>query len=194
MIGGIVLAAGAGTRFGGSKQLAPLDGRPLLEHSVRAMTASAVDRVVVVVGSGADEVLGAVELGRAEPIVCERWDKGQSASLARGLGELDGCDAAVVTLGDQPRMSPIAIARVIAARGDGAAAVRATYGGDPGHPVLLERELFEPLRDVTGDHGARNVLRSVRTREVPCDDLGGGEDVDTRSQLDFLRAGGNHLS
>jgi CTP:molybdopterin cytidylyltransferase MocA len=194
MIGGIVLAAGAGARFGGAKQLARLDGRPLLEHSVRAMTASAVDRVVVVLGSRADEVLAHVDFGRAEPLLCERWDKGQSASLARGLGELAECEAVVVTLGDQPRMSPAAIARVIAARGDGAAAVRATYDGEPGHPVLLERELFEPLRDVTGDHGARNVLLSVRTHEVPCDDLGGGEDVDTRAQLDYLRASEHRLS
>jgi CTP:molybdopterin cytidylyltransferase MocA len=79
---------------------------------------------------------------------------------------------------------------VIAARGPGAAAVRATYSGEPGHPVLLERELFERMRDVTGDHGARNLLISMQTREVPCEDLGGGQDVDTPAQLDALRAGG----
>ena len=79
---------------------------------------------------------------------------------------------------------------MIAERGRGAAAVRATYNGEPGHPVLLERRLFERLRDVTGDHGARNLLISMRTREVPCDDLGGGQDVDTPAQLDALRAGG----
>jgi CTP:molybdopterin cytidylyltransferase MocA len=77
---------------------------------------------------------------------------------------------------------------VIAARGEGVEAVRATYAGDPGHPVLLERSLFDRMRDVTGDHGARNLLLSVPTREVPCDDLGGGEDVDTPAQLDALRA------
>ena len=51
MIGGLVLAAGAGTRFGGRKQLAELDGRPLLEHAVQAMTAAPVGRVVVVLGA-----------------------------------------------------------------------------------------------------------------------------------------------
>ena len=50
--------------------------------------------------------------------------------------------------------------------------------------MLLERRLFERMRDVTGDHGARNLLISVQTREVPCDDLGGGQDVDTPAQLD----------
>jgi molybdenum cofactor cytidylyltransferase len=190
LIGGIVLAAGAGNRFGGAKQLAELEGRPLLEHAIRAMRASPVDRMLVVLGAGADEVAGAVDLHGAEAVACERWDEGQAASLACGLAELADCEAVVVTLGDQPRLSPDAIRRVIDARGEGAAAVRATYNGEPGHPVLLEHALFDRLRDVSGDHGVRNLLLSVPTHEVPCEDLGGGEDVDTPAQLDALRVGG----
>jgi molybdenum cofactor cytidylyltransferase len=189
LIGGLVLAAGAATRFGAPKQLAELDGVPLLEHALRAIMAAPVGRVVVVLGSGADEITAGVDLHGAEPLVCSRWDEGQSASLACGLGALEGCEAVVVTLGDQPRISPDAIRRVIAAR-NGAAAVRATYGGNPGHPVLLEHELFGPLRDVSGDKGARNLLMSVHVHDVACDDLGGGEDVDTPAELDALRAGG----
>jgi molybdenum cofactor cytidylyltransferase len=189
-IGGIVLAAGAGTRFGGRKQLAELDGRPLLEHAVRAMTATPVGRVIVVLGALVEEVTATVDLHGAEPCTCERWDEGQAASLACGLAELSDCEAVVVTLGDQPRMSPDAIRRVISARDGESAAVRATYLGVPGHPVLLERALFESFRNVTGDHGARNLLLSVQVRDVPCEDLGGGEDVDTPAELDALRAGG----
>ncbi len=188
MIGGLVLAAGAGTRFGDTKQLAELDGRPLLEHAIRAMAASPVDRVVVVLGAGAEQVSATVPTHGAELIVCERWDEGQSASLACGLARLSDCEAVVVTLGDLPRLSPDAIGRVIAGRAEGIDAVRATYSGEPGHPVLLERRLFDRMRDVSGDHGARNLLLSVPTVEVPCDDLGGGEDVDTPAQLDALRA------
>ena len=201
MIGGLVLAAGAARRFGSAKQLADLDGVPLLEHSLEAMTAAPVGRVVVVLGSSADEILRTVDLHGADPVVCRRWEEGQAASLACGLAELADCEAVVVTLGDQPRVSPDAIRRVIAARDTrveadaspgtaGAAAVRATYGGNPGHPVLLERRLFEQLRNVTGDKGARNLLLSVQVLDVACDDLGGGEDVDTPAELDALRAGG----
>jgi molybdenum cofactor cytidylyltransferase len=187
VIGGLVLAAGAGTRFGGAKQLADLEGVPLLEHAVRAIAATPVEQLVVVLGAEADEIQAHVDLHGAEVVVCSRWDEGQSASLACGLANLSDCDAVVITLGDQPRLSPDAIRRVIAARRRGVDAVRATYGGEPGHPVLLERRLFGRMRDVTGDHGARNLLLSVSTREVPCDDLGGGEDVDTPAQLDALR-------
>ena len=184
-----MLAAGAARRFGAPKQLADLDGAPLLEHALRTISAAPVDRVVVVLGAGADEVAAGVDLHGAEPVVCGRWEEGQSASLACGLAELAGCEAVVVTLGDQPRVSPDAIRRVISARND-AAAVRATYNGNPGHPVLLERRLFEQLRNVSGDRGARNLLLSVQVLDVPCDDLGGGEDVDTPAELDALRAGG----
>src|SRR6201999_2816461 len=166
------------------------NGRPALEYALRAMTAAPVDRVVVVVGAGAEHALAGVDLCGAEPIVCDRWDEGQSASLACGLAHLGDCEAVVVTLGDQPRMSAAAIRRVVAARGGGALAVRATYDGEPGHPVLLERQLFDRLRDVTGDHGARSLLMRVRVRGVPCEDLGGGEDLDPVAQLDALSSGG----
>jgi molybdenum cofactor cytidylyltransferase len=188
LIGGLVLAAGAGKRFGSSKQLAELDGRPLLEHSIRALVESPVERVVVVLGAGAEQVKARVDFQGAALVVCDRWDEGQSASLAYGLGELSDCEAVVITLGDQPRLAPEAIRRVVDARGEGVDAVRATYGGVPGHPVLLERHLFDRMRDVSGDHGARNLLQSVHMVAVPCDDLGGGEDVDTPAQLDSLRA------
>jgi nicotine blue oxidoreductase len=188
VIGGLVLAAGAGVRFGRPKQLADLDGKPMLEHAICALTTSPVGRVVVVLGAAADQVAAAVDAHGADFVICERWDEGQSASLACGLAELADCEAVVITLGDQPRLSPDAVRRVIAGRADGVDAVRATYGGAPGHPVLLEQRLFERMRDVSGDHGARNLLLSVHTNEVACDDLGGGEDVDTPAQLDALRA------
>jgi CTP:molybdopterin cytidylyltransferase MocA len=186
VIGGIVLAAGAGTRFGGGKQLAELDGRPLLEHALTTMEAALLERHVVVLGSDAECVLRAIDLHGAVPVVCSRWAEGQAASLACGLAELRDCEAVVVTLGDQPRLAPEAIERVLGARGS-ADAVRATYAGEPGHPVVLERRLFDRLRDVSGDHGARHLLQSVGTVEVPCDDLGGGQDVDTPGQLAALR-------
>ena len=189
MIGGLVLAAGASTRFGAHKQLAELDGVPMLEHSLRAIRSATVGRVVVVLGSAAEEIVANVNLHGVEPLVCPRWEEGQSASLAFGLAELADCEAVVVTLGDQPRVSPDAIRRVMSGR-NGASAIRATYNGNPGHPVLLERELYEALRDVSGDKGARNLLLSVPVRDIPCEDLGGGEDVDTPAELDALRAGG----
>lgn len=186
MIAGCVLAAGGSSRFGAEpKQLAQLDGRPLLEHVLDTMSQTALERVVVVLGADAEQILDSIDLHGAEPIVCERWADGQSASLACGLAAVSDAEAILIALGDQPGISAEAIRRVLAARSH-SGAVRATYGGRPGHPVVLERAQIPALRDVTGDVGARSVIMRG-LREVACDDLGGGQDVDTPDQLAGLR-------
>jgi len=188
VIGGLLLAAGEGRRFGGCKQLAPFRGRPLLEHALAAMRRAPLDRLVLVLGAHHERILASIDPDGAEPVVCEEWREGQSASLRAGLDALPGAEAVVVGLGDQPLLSPRAISRVIEARGPGASAVRATYGGVPGHPVLLEAELFPRLRALRGDRGARGLLGEVRVRELPCDDLGHPGDVDTGEDLAGLEA------
>jgi CTP:molybdopterin cytidylyltransferase MocA len=188
MIGGIVLAAGGSSRFGGPKQLAVLEGRPLLEHVLLAMAGAGLDRLVVVLGANAPEVAAGVPLHGAEVVVCEQWARGLATSLQSGVAALDGCDAVAVALGDQPRLSAEAVARVVSQRGADELAVRATYGGVPGHPVLLERTLLARVPDLRGDSGARELLHGVPIREVACDGLGSPEDVDTPEALAALQA------
>jgi CTP:molybdopterin cytidylyltransferase MocA len=183
VIGGLVLAAGPGERFGGRKQLADLDGRPLLEHVLIAMADAPLDRVVVVLGAHADEVESSVPLHGADAVICKRWRDGMGASLRAGAAALDDCDAVVVGLGDQPQLSCDAVARVVSQRGADALAVRATYGGVPGHPVLLERALLAEA----GDGNPRDMLHGVPIREVACDGLGSPDDVDTPAALAGLR-------
>jgi CTP:molybdopterin cytidylyltransferase MocA len=188
LIGGLVLAAGASERFGGRKQLAILDGRPLLEHVLSTMEAAPLDRVAVVLGSHAAEVVDGVPLHGAEVVMCQDWEEGLGASLRAGVAALDGCDAVAVTLGDQPRISAAAIARVVSQRGADELAVRATYGGVPGHPVLLESTLLARVPELRGDAGARELLHGVPIREVACDGLGSPDDVDTPEALAALQA------
>jgi molybdenum cofactor cytidylyltransferase len=178
--GALVLAAGEGRRFGGTKQLADLDGRPLLEHALAAVTA--VSPRVVVLGHAADEIRAAVDLHGAEPVLCEDWHEGQSASLRRGLAALPGVDAVLVVLGDQPGITAAAIDAVLAAAGD-EGAVRATYDGVPSHPVLLRRALLDRAGELRGDSGFRDLLRHARVREVEVGHLADPADIDTREEL-----------
>jgi molybdenum cofactor cytidylyltransferase len=187
VIGGLVLAAGEGRRFSGPKMLAELDGRPLLEHVLTAMAAAPLDRLVCVLGAQAEEVRRGVDLERAEVVVCEDWAEGQAASLRAGVDALADAEAVVIALGDQPLLSPAAVERVLDARGQGALAVRATYGGIPSHPTLVERPLFVRLLELQGDAGARDLLAGAQTLEVPCDGLGSAHDVDTQADLAALR-------
>jgi CTP:molybdopterin cytidylyltransferase MocA len=178
---GIVLAAGASRRFGGVKQLAPLRGRPLLSYAVEAMSA-AVDQVVVVLGHAAQEIAAAVDFGDATVVVAADWDDGQSASLKRGVAAAGGAGAVVVTLGDQPFITP----RVIAGALDhleGFDAVRATYGGVPGHPVVLSRPVMDAVEHLEGDTGARALLARFRVRTWEAGNLCSAADIDTREEL-----------
>jgi molybdenum cofactor cytidylyltransferase len=187
VIGGVVLAAGEGTRFGGPKQLAELDGRPLLEHALAAVSAvPAIDRIVVVLGAHADEIRGKVDFGDAEPVVCDRWSEGQAASLRAGLAALGEVDAALVTLGDQPRITPQVIALAIDSF-DGERPVRLTYEGHPGHPVVLPAGIIPRVMKLEGDVGARHLLEQERVREVEAGHLASAADVDTPADLEVLR-------
>jgi molybdenum cofactor cytidylyltransferase len=189
VIAGVVLAAGAGRRFGAPKQLAPLGGRPMLERVLAAIAAAPLARVFVVLGAEADAIISRVDLRGAEAVICDDWEAGLSASLRTGVARADasGAESVVVVLGDQPMISPNSIAKTISARG-GVAAVRANYGGTPGHPVLLERELFAKVGGLRGDAGARALLAEVPVREVDCDGLGSPVDVDTPSELEAVQA------
>ncbi len=186
---GIVLAAGGGSRFGGRKQLAPLGGRPMLEHVLETMSRARLDRVLVVLGSDEAEIRERLELHGAEPVSSPDWRQGQARSLSAGIEAAGGAAAVLVALGDQPGLSHRAIDAVMAARGGELDAVRAVYGGVPGHPVLIERRLFGRLIGATGDVGARAVISAARHLDLDCDGLGDPAAVDTREALRKLEAG-----
>lgn len=187
----VVLAAGAGRRFGGAKAAAELGGRPLVAHAVEAARASGIGRVVVVVGAQADVVAAAVPSGAdVEVVRNDRWEQGQSTSLAAGLAALgDGVDVAVVLLADQPGIEPAAITGVVARVRGGAEAARVRHDDGPSHPVALARRVWPRLAAVSGDVGARAVFGALDLAEVR---VAGpvARDVDTRGDLDAARTDG----
>jgi molybdenum cofactor cytidylyltransferase len=189
VIAGVVLAAGAGRRFGSPKQLAELDGVPLLQHAIDAMLAvPSLDGVVVVLGAAAEHVAAAVRFADAEPVVCAGWQEGMAASLRCGVEAAGDADWVVVTLGDQPAITPEAIEAVVDALHPGVDAVRAEYRGEPGHPVALSRSVFGAVAELRGDVGARELLGSVAVRPVEAGHLARPDDVDTPEDMEAIRA------
>jgi len=195
-VAGVLLAAGAGSRFGGGgppKVLHLFHGRPLLTWPLAALRGGGLAHVVVVLGARADEVAAGVALGDAQVVCCDDWADGVSASLRAGVrvAAARGADAVVVALADQPLLDARAVARLIAARSPSHLdALRATYAGVPGHPTLLESSTFEAIEDLHGDAGARALLTfpAARVGLVACDGLGHPDDADTPAALTRLEA------
>jgi CTP:molybdopterin cytidylyltransferase MocA len=164
VIAAVVLAAGAGSRFGGPKQ------QLLLPDVLTALRSSSVEDLLVVAGAHPVDV-------DARVVDCPQWERGMGASLRCGLQALQPeVEAAAVVLADGPYLSPVAVDRVITAWRDGAGdVVAASYAGDRGHPVVLGR----PVWDRIPDEGAR-ALDPVL---VPCDDLGSPGDIDFADEV-----------
>ena len=191
MISGIVLAAGRATRFGSTKQLATLGGKPLVQHAVNAAAGGGCGEVIVVLGHDADRVEAALRLPpNARVVRNPSFAEGQSTSLRAGLAGLSGdSEAAVILLADQPGIEPTDVDAVIEGyRATGAPVVRARFRGIPGHPVLLSRDLWPGAMASTGDAGARELIAGHRDRvhhvDIDCDPP---TDVDTPADLDPSR-------
>ncbi len=190
---GVILAAGEARRFGSQKLLAPLGGRPLLQHAVDAANASGLDPVVVVLGADAEAIERAVAFGRARVARNPAYASGQASSLRAGLGAIEdaGVDALVVLLGDQPRVRPPLLDAILARqRETGSAAVLSSWRGRRSPPALLHRDLWPEVRKLAGDVGARDILAGradVAVLDVTAE-LGALDDVDTRA--DHARLGG----
>jgi CTP:molybdopterin cytidylyltransferase MocA len=164
VIAAVVLAAGAGSRFGGPKQ------HLFLPAVLDALRSSSVDEIAVVAGAYPLDV-------EATVVECAEWEQGPGASLRCGLRALpEEAEVAVVVLADGPDLSPAAVDRVVDAWRAGAGdVVAASYGGDRGHPVVLGRAVWRRIPD----EGAR-ALEPVL---VPCDDLGSPGDVDFADEV-----------
>lgn len=184
MIAGLILAAGGGSRYGRSpKLLADLRGRPLLEHAIEAQcSVPELEPIAVVLGAHSSAILKRVDFMRARPLVCEHWREGIAASLRCGAEAVADAERVILTLGDEPLVSPQIISRFL----DAAPGTRATYDGQPGHPVVLGSEQLRGVASLVGDRGARELLRGGPT--IDCGGLVRHGDVDTPQDLEAIRS------
>lgn len=185
----IVLAAGAGSRFGGRKLLATIEGRPVLQHVLDRVAEAGIDRVIVVLGDDARELQAAVTWRDEVRVVNPEPGRGLSSSLRIGMAALPGdAAAALIVLGDQPRVEPAVIRAVCAAGVDAERPVAVpVYADDRGrNPLLLGRAAFALVEAADGDRGLGPLIAAhpELVREVAIDAGVGGlgnPDVDTRA-------------
>jgi len=177
---GIVLAGGAGTRAGGPKSLRrDADGIAWLDRATTALRTGGCGDILVVLGAEAEWARTLVPSGIAVTAATD-WMAGLSASLRAGLAAAPpDATAALITLVDLPGLPAAAVARLLESPLTPATLRRATYGGRPGHPVVIGRDHWTAAAATAeGDRGAGRYLKDQSAELVECSDLWDGVDED----------------
>jgi molybdenum cofactor cytidylyltransferase len=192
VIAGLVLAAGASSRFGGHKLLARIGGTPLVRGVVEQAVCCALDPVFVVVGREAEAVREALAGLPVEIVQNPEFERGLSTSIRRGMAALPAeVEAVVILLADQPLPSPVVVTRLAEAfRTSERPIVVPLYAGERGNPVLFGASMFPELLRLTGDSGARGLIASdpARVEPVPFD-FPPPPDIDTPEDYQRLLGG-----
>ena len=189
MIQGLMLAGGAGSRFGANKLLWPLaDGCAIgvsaARHLVRGLPQS-----LGVVRSGDEELARRLREEGLGVVYCRDSAQGLGHSIVCGVTASAKAGGWVLALADMPYIQPATIAAVAAAIECGAAIAVVEYQGQRGHPVGFGVQLRAQLLQLRGDTGARDLIarHSGRVVRIPVDDPGVVQDIDTPADLHTVR-------
>ena len=182
---GILLAAGSASRFGGDKLLAPLEGGTPLGVRALINLSACVDRVVAVVRPGDKALARALSGHGAEVTFCTYAAVGMGQSLAWAIRATPLAKGWVVALADMPWIQVATMRRIVVALESGSALVAASHQGVRGHPVGFSRRYYGELAALSGDEGAKAIVRAHQRelRLIETEDAGVSRDIDTPKDL-----------
>lgn len=203
---GILLAAGQGRRFDQSGQrnklLQPVsDQQTVAVSSARHLLAALPDSLAVIPASSACSIsaiaaISAIPQTPATTVlaqslrdtgcdigVCPHAEQGMAASLVYGLQQSLDYQGWVIALADMPYVQPSTICQLLSALESGADIAVLCYQGKRGNPVAFSRTHLAELLLLSGDQGARDLLRRYPVVEVDVDDPGILQDIDRPEDL-----------
>ena len=180
-VAGVILAAGAASRMGQHKLLLPWKGEALICHAARTALEAGLDPVVVVTGAGGLEIQSALTGLDVRIVENPDWQAGQSTSVRAGINALPPSTQAVIfLLGDQPHVSTDLIRALVETYTQTQPVILAPHVGEKRtNPVLFDGSLFEALRGLHGDAGARTIFAQYPPTPMPWPDEQLLFDVDT---------------
>ncbi len=160
VVSGIILAAGTSSRMGRPKQLLEYKGKSFLQTIIDTARSSILDDIIVVIGYEKELILQQIDFSGVRIIENEHHAEGQSSSIKAGVSALpENCDAALFLLSDQPLITSGLIRTLIKYyRKTGAGIIVPVKDGRRGNPVLMDRKLFEDLKEIKGDTGGRSLF------------------------------------
>ncbi len=182
----LILAGGAGRRFGGGKLLADLGGAPVIRRVANRVAGVGFAEVIAITGADDAAIHRALAGADLSIIPAPDWAEGMAATLRTGIAALDFASEGVcVFLGDMP-LVPVALCpSLVAAAAQAGYAARPRCEGQPGHPVAFTHAAFEDLMALEGDRGATALLaaRGDGVAYVETADIGALLDIDTPEDL-----------
>lgn len=198
-IAALILAAGASRRLGQPKQLVLHYGETLLARTMRLTTLSAAQPVVVILGAFADQIRSIVDFGNANIVENLLWEQGIASSIQAGLKFIEESESAatptdgvLILTCDQPQLTEEHIVKLqndfLTQSGAqrNSIIVASAYAGVVGTPAIFPRSHFANLHALTGDQGARSILRNSTCRIISIEFLGGELDIDSPEDLLYL--------
>lgn len=193
-VAAVILAAGMSRRMktpeAGPKQLLPLAGKPLLQHTIDNVRRSGVDEIVLVLGFAAESVMQQITAYGVRVIVNQEFEQGMGTSLRAGISALGpSAKAAFAVLADQPFVRPETLNRMIAYHKESGAQITIPlYRGFRGNPVLLDRSVFPEVMGLSGDVGCRAIFGSHTQgiHKLDVDDRGILLDIDSFEDFEKL--------
>ena len=183
-IAALTLAAGAGSRFGSLKQLAPINGKPMLQHCIDSANGQLPGAVYTLLGNQSESIQK--QITATQVIHHPEWKQGIGSSIAAGVSYLSKeFDAILIMLGDQPLVSSQHLGQLLGLYGS-QQAVCSLYQDNLGVPAIFGKIHFHSLTRLTGDQGAKQLLNSLSPAPATLDLALASTDIDYPQDLDRL--------
>lgn len=193
-IGIVLLAAGGSSRLGCLKQSLPYHGQTLLQYSLQQALSSKAKAVIVVLGAHANTLKNDLNPNTVHIVVNTGWQEGMASSIRCGITAIveivPAVEGVILMVCDQPHVSASLLNELIRAHETtGKAVVASSYENTFGPPVFLHRTLFEELLQLTGDVGARSIVRHHADSVAVVPFPEGTFDIDTEADYERIKSG-----
>ena len=190
----VILAAGNSSRFGNTKQLLHFNGKTLLQHAIQEATEAGAALIVVVTGAHADEILKGIKSEKIEIAFNKDWEQGMASGIVIGLREAitlkNELEKVIITVCDQPFVSSSLFEQLFEKQNkSGKHIVASAYADTIGTPALFTKKYFDALMGLTGDQGAKILLKKYSDDLATVDFPDGYIDIDTQADYENLLNG-----
>ena len=187
----IILAAGSSSRFGNTKQLLHFNGRTLLKHTIEEAAEAGAQPVVVVTGANADEISREIKNEKVEIVFNKNWEQGMASGIVIGLKKAitsnKELESVIITVCDQPFVSSSLFQQLFQKQNESVKHIVASaYADTIGTPALFTIKYFDALMGLTGDQGAKGLLKKYSEDLATVDFPEGYIDIDTQEDYENL--------